>query len=150
PRPCRPCRRSSPSGSPTPSKPNAPPPPQPTGTSSPAPPTGRCATCSATPSPCPPSGAVPDGQAPPRALAHRLVVPDSGWRGLGLPDTLGCLAGGKAVRPQGRRVMTLDKLEAIIWSQARHLTSTDPLQRQTAMDAIRVAIQGYADHAAGP
>jgi len=46
--------------------------------------------------------------------------------------------------------MTLDQLEAIIWSQARHLNSTDSIERRTAMDAIRVAISGHAEHQAGP
>jgi hypothetical protein len=45
--------------------------------------------------------------------------------------------------------MTLDQLEAIIWSQARNLNSTDTLIRRTAMDAVRVAIRAHAEHAAG-
>jgi hypothetical protein len=41
--------------------------------------------------------------------------------------------------------MTLDTLEAIIWAQAAHLTSTDPIIRRTAMDAILQAVSGRAD-----
>jgi len=43
--------------------------------------------------------------------------------------------------------MTLDQLEAIIWSQARNLTSTDDLQRKTSMDAIRVAAVAVIEQA---
>lgn len=45
--------------------------------------------------------------------------------------------------------MTLDTLEAIIWSQARNLNSGDPVIRRTAMDAVREAIAAHADHQAG-
>lgn len=43
--------------------------------------------------------------------------------------------------------MTLDTLESIIWSQARHLTSPDGLTARTAMDAIRVAITAHVEEA---
>lgn len=46
--------------------------------------------------------------------------------------------------------MTLEHLEALIWSQVRNLNNPDPLIARTAMEAIRGAISAYAEHAAGP
>lgn len=46
--------------------------------------------------------------------------------------------------------MTLDYLEALIWSQARNLNNPDPVIARTAMEAIRAAVTVYTDHAAGP
>ena len=46
--------------------------------------------------------------------------------------------------------MNIAKLEALIWSQARHLASTDPLVARTAMEAVLAAVTAYTEHAAGP
>jgi hypothetical protein len=45
--------------------------------------------------------------------------------------------------------VTLDRLEAILWSQVANLASGDSLRRQTAMEAVRIAVSAYAETAAG-
>ena len=41
--------------------------------------------------------------------------------------------------------MTIDTVESILWHQARNLNSSDPVTRQTSMDAILQAVRAYAE-----
>lgn len=45
--------------------------------------------------------------------------------------------------------MTLDDVEAMLWRQTSNLANPDPVIRGTAMEAVRVIIQGYAEDTAG-